>query len=472
LDYNTVVLAISQTGQDFPTLGALLLLQASAPGKSDAFFVLTGEIDTLMGQAVGQSYARGASFSRRIFSSLSGFRPAEAAIATVNAMHLGLNELLLRLARRATDLNYSSGPLRVGLARGELERLESRRDATVDHGASRIISDVDDGTLRSRLVRRWRLHVLEGIFAFALAVVVLELNLRFGAGILPSSLLNLLPAAISYEGSVLATALEQANVVFYAFLTPLFVWLLRALTRRPLLHRHGVRELLIGDTRYVHKVVWLCARKLFSLSYGFASIKPYSADAQDELIMTHEPTRGTLVLLGLPDTRRSHLSGRAGAALMAAKQFNNSRSLAGSGAEIVTIGHAPPRAGSPGYHLQLSSSEPAPASRALELAIEGMFDSWERLLGMQVFLDRVAHGVSRWAPLRYDRSRTKDQVFAPTTAAPVSAASIYQLLSRTTERYEGNQPLSLPFDVVRSEWRGSAPKLRTTVWRRDGSDVV
>ena len=66
--------------------------------------------------------------------------------------------------------------------------------------------------------------------------------------------------------------------------------------------------------------------------------------------------------------------------------------------------------------------------------VEGMFDSWERLVAMQRFLDKLSRAVSRLGPFRYDRSRTKDQVFAPTTAAPVSAAAIYQLLSRTSER--------------------------------------
>jgi hypothetical protein len=472
IDENTLVLAVSQTGQDFPTLGALLLLQASRPQSGDSFFALTGEIDTLMGQAVGQSYAREAGFSRRVLCSLSGFRPAEGAILTVNAMHFALNELLCVIASEALKLPLTSDVLRVGIDRAELGQLHSRRDAVIDRAVPQIIDDKSTsviGAASRNLAKRWSWHVLEGIVAFGLMVAILELNLRWGAGILPSSLLKLLPDANAERWLWLHTLLGQADVAFYAFLVPLFIWAQRLVQGRPLLHRQGPRELLIGDTKYVHRIVWLCARKLFSLSYGFASLKPYSADAQDELIMTHEPVRGSLVLLGLPDSRRANLSTQAGAALMSAKQFNNSRSLAGSGAEIVTIGHAPARDGSPGTHLQLPSDEVVPASRTLDLVLEGMFDSWERLLGMQIFLDRVAHRVSRLAPLRYDRSRTKDQVFAPTTAAPVSAAAIYQLLSRSAERYEGSASVALPFDVVRSEWRGSAPKVKTTVWRRDSS---
>lgn len=470
IDDDTVVLAISQTGQDFPTLGALLLLQASRPGQSDAFFALTGEIDTLMGQAVGQSYAREANFSRRVFASFSGFRPTEAAILTVNAMQLALDELLLFLGNKARELGGTTGPMRLGIDAPQLDNLRARCDALVEHTLPAIVDPQGSNAGNAgprRLSRRWALHVLEGIFAFALAVVVLELNLRFDAGVLPSSLLRVLPD--SRWLTPVRAALEQADVAFYAFLVPLFVWLQRLVQHRPVFHRQGPRELLIGDTRYVHRIVWLLSRKLFSLSYGFASLKPYAADAQDDLILTHEPTRGSLVLIGLPDARRAHLGTRAGAALMSAKQLNNSRSLGGSGAEIITIGHAPAREGSPGVHWQLPGEFTPGTSRAQDLLHEGMFDSWERLLGMQVFLERVARHVSTWAPLHYDRSRTKDQVFAPTTAAPVSAAAIYQLLSRSSERYQGDQHAPLPFDVVRSDWRGSAPKVRTSVWRRESS---
>jgi hypothetical protein len=222
---------------------------------------------------------------------------------------------------------------------------------------------------------------------------------------------------------------------------------------------------LIGDVRYVHQVSWLLTRKLFSLSYGFASIKPYSANCQDELVMTHEPLRGTLMLLGVPDPRRRHLAGRAGAALMTAKQFNNSRSLGGGGADIVTISHAPLKGSSFGRHLTLPGVDLPELGPTGDALVEGMFDSWERLLAMQRFLDRLSRATSRLGPFRYDRSRTKDQVFAPTTASPVSAAAIYQLLSRTSERAERSDDTALPFEVDRTEWRASAAPRRTTVWR-------
>jgi hypothetical protein len=462
LDQNTVVLAVSQAGQDFPTLAALILLrQRLSELGSDAVFVLTGEIDSLMGQAVGQSYARDARFSNHIFHNLSGFRPSEAAVATVNATQHTLVELLLFVARQGIVHG------RIEISMDELGLLAARRDFTVEHAADIIGSD---SPVLERQARRWSWHVLEGAVGFAALLTLLELNLQLHVGLVPSRALELLtPFAARLPSVALAAVkvvLAQADVLFYAFFAPLVIWLLRRAQNRPSFHRQGGRELLLGDTRYVHQIAWLLARRLFSLSFGFASIKPYSADCQDELIMTHEPLRGTLALIGLPDARREHLRVRGQAALMTAKQLNNSRSIAGAGAEIITISHSPQAAGGAvGAQLTLPRCELPGARGKIEQLIEGMFDSWDRLLAMQTFLERFARGVSTFWPLRYDRSRTKDQVFAPTTAAPVSAAAIYQLLAHTSERYEHAHEGPLPFDVVRSDWRGSAPPVKTTVWR-------
>jgi len=67
----TIVLSVSQSGQTFPSLNATIALQHLIPGR---VFALTGEIDTLMGAAVGQMYYKGASFNRRIFTNGSGRR--------------------------------------------------------------------------------------------------------------------------------------------------------------------------------------------------------------------------------------------------------------------------------------------------------------------------------------------------------------------------------------------------------------
>ncbi len=423
LDERTVVLAVSQAGQDFPTLGALTLLsQRLAAQGHDAVFVLTGEIDSLMGQAVGQAYARGTPFSGRIFSNLTGFRPSEAALATVNATHHTFVELLLSVAQQARDSRYFKQPPHgFSLSAEDLRALLARRDFTVDVQAKAITQAVSPVLLRQ--ARRWTSHVLEGAFGFAALLLLLELNLQFDLSLLPSRwlgfALGLIPRLPAAAAQIVHVIGSQLDVLFYAFFAPVAVWALRRVQGRPTFHRQGTRELLIGDTPYVHQIVWLLSKKLFSLSYGFASIKAYSADCRDELIMTHEPLRGTLALVGIPDARRASLRARAAAALMTAKQFNNSRSLAGAGAEIVTISHAPAAPGTAfGAHLVLGGMPMHGASTTVEVLFEDMFDSWERLMAMQTFVERFARSVSAFWLFRYDRSRTKDQVFAPTTAAP------------------------------------------------------
>ncbi len=484
VDRDTVVLAVSQSGQDFPTLGALLVLgQKLGPSSGQSLFVMTGEVDSLMGQAVGQQYAKGASFSRRIFVNESGFRPTEAAVATVSAMHHCLSELLLFLVRYGLDEEqFASPPYGLALTSVQLEELELRAKDCVNDHAPAIARSLSDGpvpTLAKQLTQqssRWKWHIIEGVVGFLALVFVLELNLQLGLGVVPSSAVGWMtgvasaglghaPEWLMLGGAILG---GQLDVLFYAFLVPAVVWGMRTVQRRTTLHRHGPRELLIGDTRYVHKIIWLLARKLFSLSYGFASIKPYSADPQDELVMTHEPVRGTLVLLGIPDRRRAALSARAEAALMTAKQFDASRSLGGVGAEIVAVGHAQSDVGSfMAGQISLPASDIKETGPVVDRLCDGMYDSWERLLAMAVLLNGTARSVAALGPARYDRSRTKDQVFAPTTAAPVSAASIYQLLSRSNERYEQFQHLALPFDVQRSSWRVGAESVRTTVWKRE-----
>jgi hypothetical protein len=454
LDATTLVLAISQSGQDFPTLAALCLLQQRlGAGGGGRLFVLTGEHDTLMGQAVGQSYAKRAPWIGRILANGGGYRPSEAATASVSATHATLCELLLLLCARALEQPQRGHG--VTLEAPHLALLSARRDACVERHAAAIVSGAgadrvsDIARLLTSQSRRWTWHLLEGIVAFFAAAFVLELNLQAGVELRPSWLLRWLPveraanAALTQVWEAFGT---QIDVFFYLFLAPILIWLLRCVQRRPVLHRQGTRELLIGDTGYVRQVVWLLARRLFSLSYGFASIKPYAADNQDDLIMTHEPLRGTLALFGLPDARRAHLRGHAAAAAMTAQQFAGSRSLGGEGAEILTVGHTP-HAPTRGPHLGLPSDPVVEGTRELDLLVEGMFDSWERMLSMQTLLTQVAEAVAAFYPLTYDPSRTKDRVFAPTTASPVSGASFLGLGSFAKGALRFSR-VSIPFDIL------------------------
>jgi hypothetical protein len=452
VDPGTVVLAVSQSGQDFPTMAALYQLRHRfGEAGHGRLFVLTGEADTLMGQAVGQSFAKRALWLGRILTNCGGYRPSEAATASVNATHAALCELLFVTCDTAQEFPH----LRHGLAlgRADLEALRARRDACIEEHVVRILDrgakDREASPIARKIARqgqRFGRHVLEGIVAFVLAWLVLEANLAFGLKLKPTGVVGLVqtwvPAAVA---SMLGRLVTQTDVLYYLFLTPLFVWLLRLVDGRPRLHRHGVRELLIADTAYVRQIVWLLSRKLFSLSYGFASLKAYAADNQDDLVMTHEPLRGTLALFGVPDGRREHLRVHESAAWMTATQFASSRSIGGARAEVITVGHEP--ASPMGIvHLGLPSAEVSSSHRVLDLLVEGMFDSWERMLAMQSLVSQAAEAVASVYPLVYDISRTKDQVFAPTTASPVSVGFLGRGgMAKEVLRFSRT---SLPFEIL------------------------
>jgi len=451
-ELGTVVLAVSQSGQDFPTMAALYQLRQSfGEAGHGRLFVLSGEADTLMGQAVGQSFAKRALWLGRILTNCGGYRPSEAATASVNATHAALCESLFVACDTARDFPDARHGLTLG--KHDLSVLRARRDACVDEHAGLILGGGPTAGKTPAIAkaiglqsRRFSRHILEGIVALALAGGVLEANLAFGLKLKPSGLIGLLrghaPASV---GWLFTRVAPQTDVLFYLFLAPLLVWLIRWLQRRPALHRQGVRELLIGDTAYVRQIVWLLSRKLFSLSYGFASLKPYAADNQDDLAMTHEPLRGTLTLFGVPDGRREHLQAHESAAWMTAIQFASSRSVGGGRAEVITVGHEP--ASPLGIvHLKLPSVPVPGGHRALELLLEGMFDSWERMLAMQVLLCQAAATVAGVHPIAYDLSRTKDQVFAPTTASPVSVGFLGRGgIAKEALRFSRT---SLPFEIL------------------------
>jgi hypothetical protein len=71
------------------------------------------------------------------------------------------------------------------------------------------------------------------------------------------------------------------------------------------------------------------------------------------------------------------------------------------------------------------------------------------MLAMQVLVCKLAERVASFYPSSYDPSRTKDQVFAPTTASPV-AWSFSGDRAAVAEQTRFSR-VSLPFEVVQSK---------------------
>jgi len=91
----TIVLAISQSGQTFSTREVLeacdLLVREEVIRE---VFMVTGEPTSFIGSAMMQSSVVGEPFSRRMITTAGGRRTAEPATASVAALHQTLTELL------------------------------------------------------------------------------------------------------------------------------------------------------------------------------------------------------------------------------------------------------------------------------------------------------------------------------------------------------------------------------------------
>jgi hypothetical protein len=100
-----VPLAISRSGQTFNTLDAVKFLHTlHGLGKAGPVFLMTGEIDTLMGAAVGQCVKAEAPWVDRVFPTGPGWRTAEPATVSSAAAHASLTQLLLHLVRKARPI--------------------------------------------------------------------------------------------------------------------------------------------------------------------------------------------------------------------------------------------------------------------------------------------------------------------------------------------------------------------------------
>jgi hypothetical protein len=118
---------------------------------------------------------------------------------------------------------------------------------------------------------------------------------------------------------------------------------LRYIQGRQLLARMGKRTLVVGDLPWVHQLLKSYVSKLFSLSYGIASLEIHGANPQDQMLhhFGHRVVRGTLIYLGVPDGRRGKIQKQEeSATIMTGKQANGIRNL-GAGPEIVAVGHNP-----------------------------------------------------------------------------------------------------------------------------------
>ena len=194
----------------------------------------------------------------------------------------------------------------------------------------------------------------------------------------------------------------------------------------------GKRTLVIGDVSWVNQLLQSYVSKLFSLSYGIASIEVHGGNPQNHFLHAfgHRVVRGTLIWLGVPDGRRSQqLQAAENAVLMTGKQANGVRNV-NVGPEIMVMGHNPAIARK-GFHnaLLLGSNNdsiyfrnPAVAEQKeqIETLRESCFGSFERLLASYVFFWALAKKVASFPLLKYQYWKSQSRTKIMTTASPVS----------------------------------------------------
>jgi hypothetical protein len=347
----TMVVAISHSGQTFPTLHATHSLRRICGNR---VFVLTGSVDSKMAAAVGRMPQKDAPWIGRVWHTFCGWRPSEALTVSTVACHQSLSELLLYLAKRASKSNdegfrASSG---MKLSSADIQDLGRLNGCIVDAAIEAVAVDRDGLALPSKhhdaLVhegRRWALHILEAPLAWILSSAYIFASVVSGYPVF-FSIVNVGILPVVYEDflpSVWATKLVLVvDSLLYCFLPLFFCMILRLVQGRQLFARLGKRTLVIGDVPFVHQLLESYVSKLFSLSYSIASIDVHGANVIDHLVhrFTHRVARGVLIASGRPDGRLFSMIKAESWVLMALQQCKAIVHFVAP-PELLTVGHNP-----------------------------------------------------------------------------------------------------------------------------------
>jgi hypothetical protein len=451
----TVVLAISQSGQTFCTRQVMeacdLLVREDVIRE---VFVLTGEPTSFVGSSMMQSACAGEPFSRRLFNSGGGRRTAEPATASVAALHHTLTELLFCLCRQIQLAFPDQHPLGMTLSSTSLLVLEGMEDHLFLQSVVNIIgADCKREKKPTRLYRQivaggrhWGFHVLEHPIAWAIQALYVAITvgwaIPFGHTIpLMQTVWKALIDAFGLNSDwlliqVLSGALAMADLGIYIFGPWIWTIGLRLAQGRQLLARAGKRTLVIGETAWVHQILSNFVSKLFSLSYGVTSLEVQAANPQDDLVHSyaHRIVRGTLLFLGIPDGRCSEQQhSEETAALMAGRQAHGIQHLK-TGPEILLVG-SNPSIGTKGFAEGIVLPSPVhkaceefgtdrQGDKIMESLRESRFGSFRRLLASYIFFWSMAQTVASLPLLKYEFWKSQSRTKVMTTAAPVSAAKL------------------------------------------------
>ncbi|MBE9060505.1 hypothetical protein IQ256_05815 [cf. Phormidesmis sp. LEGE 11477] len=445
---HSIVLAISQSGQTFPTLQATHAFEALRQQRQiGELFIMTGELCSLMGSAISQYYYKESTFTRRIFVNGSGRRMAEPTTVVIAAAHATLTELLLTLGHRLrSHFPDRPDPFNMSLSKDHLLYLEEIKTDLLKSRVPSLTGSTSDGKpIKSieyqtilRSGRQWAAHITETPIVWSIHAAYVLVTVGLGTPLVQTLLRAVV--AIAHLPAVFLWLLPLAtlaDILVYIFGPWLWAVGLRYLQGRPLTARTGSRTLVIGDVPWVHHLLQSYVSKLFSLSYGIASLNVHSSDPKDHMLyhFGHRVTRGTLVFLGVPDGRRHPTQKKdENAVVMTGKQASGVRHLR-SGAEVIALGHNPAIAhlgfqnaivltsdlstALPGDCVA-SAAKSSEAQVALEQLRESRFNAFERLIAGYTFFWALAKRVSSLPFLRYQHWKSQSRTRIMTTAAPIA----------------------------------------------------
>ncbi len=483
LGKDAIALAISQSGQTFPTLQATNALdQLRRQGVIGELFIMTGEPDSLMGSAISQRYFRGAAFSCRIFTNGSGRRTAEPSTLAVAAAQATLTELLFYLANRIRQAPNRS-PLGMTLTADSLSILEAVKDDFLNRSIVSITGTTTRGVAikspeNQKLIstgRKWALHVTEAPLTWGIhalyTLITVGWVIPFGyTAPLAQTIFRLIFFLAELPIGLLVLAapvITLADIAIYIFGPYLWTLGLRYCQGRQLLARLGNRTLVIGDVPWVHQLLKSYVSKLFSLSYGIASLEVHGANPQDHMVhdFGHRVTRGTLVFLGVPDGRQSQMQKKdESAVIMTGKQASGVRNV-GVGPEIIALGHNPAIAQQGlndaiilGSHTDSLLEAKEVDQAAIEELRESRFGSFERLLASYVLFWAMAKKVAAFPLLGYQHWKSQSRTRIATTASPVSGVNL-DLLGATatpTETVQASHQQYPPVATEKAAWTSHA----------------
>ena len=475
LGQDSIVLAVTQSGQTFPTVQSINAFdRLYRQGVIGEMFILTGELGSFLGSSVikvkrltdEDNHHRE---RHKVFVNGSGRRTTEAATLTVAAAQQTFTELLLYIANKLRKAFPNSKPFGMTIAPESIAALEKMRDDFVDISVVQIMGATPTGKtikseLRQKLIaggRRWAWHIIEAPLAWAIhalyVLITVGWAIPFGYTIPLAKTTWGFLAGVAHIPSdwfllrLINPAIALVDIGIYIFGSWLWTLGLRYFQGRQLFARIGKRSLVIGDVFWVNQILKNYVSKLFSLSYGIASLEVHGANPEDDLLhdFGHRVVRGTLLFLGVPDGRRSvKLKQQQNAVIMAGKQADGVRNI-NVGPEVVAIGSNPVIA-KKGFSnaIVLESNDDcfhfhndayffqnknADAQKALiEELRESRFSAFERLMASYIFFWALAKKVASLPLLQYQHWKSQSRTKIMTTAAPVAGISSDSLIERKT----------------------------------------